>query len=613
MTWQTVTFGVVISAMITSSQLAAEKRPVIYQLVVRTFGNTVETRKINGTLAENGCGKFHDINDAALASLKAMGFTHIWLTGVLEQASGTSYPSRPADPPDILKGIAGSPYAIKDYFDVSPDYATDPEIRLAEFKSLLGRCDTHGLRAIIDFVPNHVARTYSSDVRPELTFGAGDRCDVFFDRDNHFYYLSSNDPGGGPPLKLPTSGMPGCNGLFTPETTFGRVTGNNAVSWAPSIHDWYETVKLNYGHDFTQGPTTRDLPQPDAPLSEVPKTWRTMDEILRYWQEMGVSGFRVDMAHMVPMEFWHWSVKRARARGPHVFFFAEAYDNDPAKLTEAHALDALLDAGFDAVYDDPSYDILEAIYDDGKWANDLDSLTFTGRRFHQSLRYAENHDEVRIASSKVWGGLGMKTGKPVSTVLYSMGRGPVMLYSGQEVGETAAGAEGFGGDDARTTIFDYWSMPEFTKWVNGGKYDGGKLSHEQKALRTWYANLFRAIRTDAFTRGEFYGLNHANRQNPAYGRVGDEMVSGHWLYAFLRHDPVSQSSALVVVNLHGVETLRKVKISIPQNAWEFLGRAHKTRWKFSDQLDSHWSGLSDAEGLSLPDLLPCGALILKIE
>jgi glycosidase len=613
MTWQTLAIGVVMSAMTTSSQAAAQERPVIYQLMVRTFGNTSETRKTNGNLAENGCGKFNDINDAALASLKTMGFTHVWLTGVLEQASGTSYANRPADPPDILKGIAGSPYAIKDYFDVCPDYATDPDQRLAEFKSLLTRCASHGLRVIIDFVPNHVARSYASDVRPELTFGTGDRHDVFFDRDNHFFYLGSSDPGGGPPLKLPTSGMPGCAGLFAPETTFGRVTGNNVISWAPSINDWYETVKLNYGHDFTKGRATGDLPGPDAAVSDVPKTWRTMDEILGYWQEMGVSGFRADMAHMVPMEFWRWAVKRARDRKPDVFFSAEAYDNDPAKLTEGHVLDALLDAGFDAVYDDPSYDVLEAIYDDGKWANDLDSLTFTGRRFHQSLRYAENHDEVRIASPKVWGGLGMKTGRPVSAVLYSMGRGPVMLYSGQEVGETAAGTEGFGGDDARTTIFDYWSMPEFTKWVNGGKYDGGKLSDEQKALRTWYANLLRATRSAAFTRGEFYGLNHANKENPAFGRVGDEMVSGHWLYAFLRHDPVSRSSFLIVANFHGSETLRGVRVSLPGNAWEFLGRTDKTGWTFTDRLESGWSGRSDAEGLSLPDLPPCGAMILEIE
>ena len=601
-----------MAAMTICSPAATSPRPVIYQLMVRTFGNTNETRKTNGTLAENGCGKFHDINQAALSALKQMGFTHIWLTGVLEQASGTAYPHRPADAPDILKGIAGSPYAIKDYFDVCPDYAVDPDKRLEEFKSCVDRCHALGLKVIIDFVPNHVARSYASDVKPELSFGQGDNPDKFFDRDNHFYYLRPDAAGGGPPLKLPTASLPGCSGLFAPETTFGRVTGNNVISWSPSIHDWYETVKLNYGHDFTQGRNPTDLPGADAMLSAVPKTWRTMDAILAYWQQLGVNGFRADMAHMVPLEFWHWALKRARARQTDVFFSAEAYNNDPAKLTDGHVLEELLKAGFDAVYDDPSYDVLEGIYDSAKWANDLDPLTFTGKLFHQSLRYAENHDEVRLASPKEWGGLGMKVGRPVSAVLFAMGRGPVMVYHGQEVGESAAGSEGFSGDNGRTTIFDYWSMPEFTKWVNGGKYDGDRLSSEQKELRDWYGKLIRATQAPAFTAGEFYGLNHANIENPKFGRVGDETASGHWLYAFLRHDSKSGQSFLIVANFSGTETLHGVSLNIPPDAWKFLGRPDHASAKFTDRLDSDWSGLSGKDGLILPDLGPCSALLLEI-
>lgn len=611
MTWQVLLFCVFILAMKASNCAVECSRPVIYQLMVRTFGNTHATCKANGTLAENGCGKFDDITSAALDSLKTMGFTHLWLTGVLEQASGTAYPNRPADDPDILKGIAGSPYAIRDYFDVCPDYALDPDKRLDEFKELLGRCKQHGFKVIIDFVPNHVARSYDSDVRPDLSFGAGDRHDVFFDRDNHFFYLHSGHPGGGPPLRLPTAGKPGCDGLFAAESSFGRVTGNNGITWAPSIHDWYETVKLNYGHDFTTGRGTGHLPGLAASPAEVPKTWRTMDEILGYWQAMGVDGFRADMAHMIPMEFWRWVVNRCRSRDPKVFFAAEAYDNDPAKLTDGHVLDELLKAGFDAVYDDPSYDVLEGIYESVKWANDLDPLTFTGKRFHKSLRYAENHDEVRLASPKEWGGLGMKVGKPVSAVLFAMGRGPLMLYHGQEVGEPAAD------DNPRTSIFDYVSMPEFVKWVNHGKYDGGLLSDGQKSLRAWYGKLIQATKARAFTGGEFYGLNHANKYNPAFGRVGDESVSGHWLYAFLRRDSKSGQAFLIVANFHGEETLRDVKIRIPKDARMFLGRTGDARWLFRDRLDSDWSGnIAQANleeiGLALPDFTPCSAMLLEI-
>jgi glycosidase len=598
-----------------NSLAAAPLRPVIYQMLPRLFGNTVETRRTNGPIAVNGCGKFGDINDTALGSLKEMGFTHVWLTGVLEQASGTEWPGRPADPPDILKGIAGSPYAIKDYFDVCPDYAENPAARLAEFEALVQRCHAHGLRVIIDFVPNHVARSYASDVKPELSFGSGDDRDAFFARDNHFYYLRSSDPGGGAPLKLPTAGRPGCTGLFAPETGFGRVTGNNVVSWAPSIDDWYETVKLNYGHDFTTGRDTSHLPSSDASPETVPRTWRTMDAVLAYWQQLGVDGFRADMAHMIPIEFWRWSIRRARARNASVFFSAEAYDNDPAKLTDGHVLDALLEAGFDAVYDDPVYDALEGIYDSGKWANDLDALTFTGSRFHHSLRYAENHDEVRLANPQEWGGLGMDVGKPVTAVLFGMGRGPLMLYSGQEVGEPAVGQEGFAGDNARTTIFDYWSMPEFTKWVNGGSFDGGLLSGAQRDLRDWYGCLIRLMQEPAFTEGGFYGLNHANKENPSYGRMAGETTSGHWLYSFLRRDPGSGQAFLVVANFHGSETLPGVRVQVPEDALNWLGKDSEI--SFEERLEPGWKTVAPAaglptEGLPLPPLPPLTAMLIEL-
>ncbi len=606
-----------MSEKITPPPRPSSPRPVIYQMLPRLFGNTCETRAPHGTIEENGTGKFADINSTALTSLADAGFTHLWLTGVIEQASGTAYPGRPADPPDILKGLAGSPYAIRDYFDVCPDYATDPARRIDEFRELVARCRSHGLRVIIDFVPNHVARSYRSDVRPELSFGGGDDRSAFFARDNHFFYLGANHPGGGPPLRLPTADMPGCDGFFKPEHDHGRVTGNNAATWTPSIHDWYETVKLNYAHDFTTGRDTRHLPGPGAAPSEVPRTWRTMDEILGYWQDFGIDGFRIDMAHMVPMEFWAWVVRRCRERSRDVFFVAEAYDNDPQKLTDGHVLDELLRAGFDAVYDDPVYDVMEAIYDEGKWANDIDHLIFTGPRFHRSLRYAENHDEVRLANPATWGGLGMEVGRPVSAVLFAMGRGPLMVYHGQEVGEPAVGAEGFCGDNARTSIFDYTCMPEFVKWVNGGKYDGGRLSPAQRELRAWYASLIRATCGPAFTRGEFYGLNHANKENPAFGRVDGESVSGHWLYAFLRHDDATGESALVVANFHPDRTLENATVRIPEHAIEFTARADRETWRFTDRLATSWSGTAPATdlsqtGLPLPSLPPLSAIILEI-
>ena len=594
-------------------------RPVIYQVLPRLFGNGTQDGLGGGALERNGCGRFADFDDLALESLAAMGFTHLWLTGVLEQASGTDYPHRPADDPDICKGAAGSPYAVRDLFDVCPDYV-DPERvgtpggRLGEFRELVERASQHGLAVLIDFVPNHVARSHASDVRPEFDLGLGDDRSAFFQTDNNFFYLGPEHPGGGAPLRLPNSAAPGCNGRFAPETEFGRVTGNNAITWAPSMGDWYETVKLNFGHDFTAGRDTSHLPGPDAELESVPDTWRKLDAVLAHWQELGVAGFRVDMAHMVPMEYWAWATARCRERHAGAYFFAEAYDNDPAKLTDGNVLDALLDAGFDAVYDDPLYDLLEGLYEEGKWCNDLDALLDTGERFHRSLRYGENHDEVRLANPDTWGGLGADVGRPVCAVLYGLGRGPLMLYSGQEVGEPARERSGFGGDGGRTSIFDYTTVPELAKWRAGGACDGSGLTWAQRDLRTWYGELLRLVHQPAFTRGETLVLNAHNVDNPDFGRVPGEPASGHWLYAYLRHDAESGQAFLVLANFSPTEALTGARLRVPGPAAGALARGSAGGFELSSRLGPEWAARAGSgEEWPLPPLGPLSAALIELQ
>ena len=593
----------------------AQKRVRIYQLFVRLFGNTNETRKQNGTLAENGVGKFADINDTALASIQEMGFTHVWLTGVLQQATATDYSEigQPADDTDLLKGLAGSPYAIKDYFDVCPDYAEKPAERLQEFAQLIERLHRHKLKAIIDLVPNHVARSYDSCVKPGCNFGscgaagAGDDTTKFFHPHNNFFYLTPD--GNGPPLRLPTfrDGVPvsptcqllgaNCDGFFEGERTFGRVTGNNAVTWTPHINDWYETIKLNYGFDFTDpSKSVREYPNAWSPNKEIPDTWKKVDQVIEHWQSLGVDGFRCDMSHMVPPEMWSWTISQARQRQPGVFFMGEAYNDDPAKVPgsdpvvsqlnygHGNVLFDLLNAGFDAVYDAPVYRALKRIYDGSCWANDIDHEIADDFISQNSVRYAENHDEVRLAAKHEWGGVGQNVGRPVSAILYGLSRGAIMLHNGQEVGEPGAGAEGFGGDDARTSIFDYWSMPEFAKWVNDHRYDGARLSREQKTLRDFYGRLINLVGEPAFRDGKFLPLNPANRDNEQFGRLPGESASGHWLYAFLRYDPMTSQRFLVVVNLHPSETLHDVRIHVPSDALRFLNLDPAHRVTLRDRL-----------------------------
>lgn len=603
------------SAASSSPDRATRERPCIYQLFLRQFGNLNETRKPNGTLAENGAGKFADVNDRALRSLRELGITHVWLMGALRQATATDYSAvgLPPDVSNLLKGLAGSPYAVRDCFDVCPDYATDPAQRLDEFRGLVERIHRNRLRVIIDLVPNHVARSHHSVVKPEHDFGTHDDRTRFFVPTNNFYYL----PG---PLRLPTMSAD-CAGAFASESDHTKVTGNNAVTHAPSGDDWYETVKLNYGFDFTQGRHgPKEFPTAADPGKPIPDTWLKLDAVLAHWQGLGVDGFRCDMAHWVPLEFWRWALTRARERRPGALFVAEAYDNDLNKLTDGNVLTALIEAGFDAVYDERSHRLLRDLYDGPKWANDLDEVLGVAGPLHRSLRYAENHDEVRLANPRHWGGLGAAVGRPVSALLFGFGQGPLLVYNGQEVGEPALAAEGFGGDDGRTSIFDYGSMPELVKWVNGHRYDGGGLSPEQRALRTFYGRLLKLSREPAFAAGEFLPLNGANRDNPHFGRLSGETASGHWLYAFLRHDPVSGQVFLVVANLHGTSALRDVRIRFSPAALAALGPVSANgpiefRDRLANRLALRVRTTGPAlrnEGLALAELPPLGAWYFEV-
>lgn len=594
----------------------------IYQLLPRLFGNTNETRKASGTLMENGVGKFADITEAALVSLRDdLHITHVWLTGILSQATATDYSAigKPPDHPGLLKGLAGSPYAIRDYGDVSPDYAVHPESRLAEFEALTARIQGCGLKVIIDFVANHVARSYASTT---FAFGTNDDRTRFFAPGNDFFWLQPDSPGGGPPLRLPGTDEEFSDGVHEGEIGVGRVTGNNSATWRPSIHDWYETVKLNFGYDFTTG--ARAFPHPGNPHAATPETWIKMDAVLAFWQSRGADGFRCDMAHMVPPEFWNWAIVRARQRSSGVFFTAEAYENDPMKVDPVDdtlkcggTLDALLRAGFDSIYDDPAYKLVKRIYDGPAWANDLDSTLLardTGF-FSAALRYGENHDEVRLAGGGEWASIGMDVGRAVCGVLFGISRGPTLLLCGQEVGEPAEGTEGFGKNDARTTIFDYWCMPEFAKWVNGHRYDGGRLSPEQQSLRAFYGRLNAACAAPAFREGAFVPLNGANTENPDFGRLEGEPASGHWLYAYLRI-PKSNPPFLVVVNLHRHMTFQNVRVLLSEEARELFPLGGLTL-VFSDCVGETGTHRMTAEtaiasGFLVPKLPPLTPAYLKI-
>ena len=538
-------------------------RPVIYQLFVRHFSNFTLGGSPWGCRAQNGCGTFNAVTDEALEQIARMGVTHLWFTGVLRHATQTSHEGLPADPACVVKGIAGSPYAVTDYFDVDPDLAENVETRREEFSALLQRCRRWGMVPMIDFVPNHVSRNYRSIVRPESSFGTHDTPGCFFSRDNTFYYLPAQQPDAR--MLLP-------EGEFEPERGRGRVTGNNVASWTPGACDWYETVKLNYGTDYRHGsPAAAALPSLLAPEYALPRTWQLMNEVLAYWQNMGVGSFRCDMAHMVPLPFWRWIIAHARLRDSSCFFVAEGYD-DHLKLVDGKVHESLLSAGFAGVYDGVAYESLRKIFEGGAWANDLDHLHRSETPlFRGGVRYVENHDEPRLASPLYWGGMGSRISRSVMVAQYCSSCGPVLVYNGQEAGERAEGPGGYGGDNGRTSIFDYTNLPRLQHWTNGGRYDGALMTLEERELQAFTGRLLTMLQHPALCKGDFYGLNWANRETPDFGRRAGDSVSGHSLYAFLRHYRKAKSTLLVLCNMNPEEPAC-THVHIPRHAREWAGK-----------------------------------------
>jgi glycosidase len=516
---------------------------VVYQIFTRLFGNQNTTNKFYGTIEENGSGKFNDITDTALKALKKFGISHVWYTGILEHATLSDYSNFGITPdhPLIVKGIAGSPYAVKDYYDVDPDLAVDVNKRMQEFEALVKRTHKQKLKVVIDFIPNHVARQYHSDARPEgiRDFGEDDDATVAFDPNNNFYYIPNQDfivpEGHKPPVPVtePYHERP------------AKATGNDVFRAQPSQYDWYETIKLNYGVDYLNHGSTYFDP--------VPPTWKRMYEILSFWTQKGVDGFRCDMAEMVPVEFWGWVIPEIRKLNPAIIFIAEIYN---PQLYHSF----IRTGSFDYLYDKVGlYNSLRRLMEGHGSVEEITRVwqQESGDISTHMLRFLENHDEQRIASRFFAGDAWVAV--PSITLSATLHTGPFMLYFGQEVGVNPTIEEGFQGDDGRTTIFDYWGVTEFQGWVNGGKFDGGQLDENQKNLRAFYERLNHFIvKNEAVFAGAFYDLQYVNvdGQSPEYDKTR--------IYSYLRY--TDRQQLLFVYNFDR-ERGFNTGVRIPEGVW----------------------------------------------
>ena len=513
-------------------------KPIIYQLLPRLFTNYNETRRHGGSMQENGCGTLNAITTKALNAIHDLGATHVWYTGVIRHATAMY------NTPSIVKGLAGSPYAITDYYDVHPDLCEDKRRRMQEFLDLVERTHKAGMDVIIDFVPNHVAREYHSTAQPRgvEALGANDNPDWAFSPLNNFYYI----PGQ----------------KFAPHFDIqeykeypARATGNDCFTASPSVNDWYETVKLNYGVFYQGGGEKQFTPIPD--------TWHKMLHILLFWANKQVDGFRCDMAEMVPVEFWAWAIEQVKKEYPNILFVAEVYNPNLYR--------DYLAAGFDYLYDKVGmYDYLRGVTSKNWPAEGISQQWQKVDDIRDRMLYfLENHDEQRIASG-FFCGRGM-CAEPAMIVAATLGTNPVMVYAGQELGEKGMDAEGFSGMDGRTTIFDYWGVKSLQAWANHGKFDGANLDEEQKTLRAFYRQLLRVARSEkAITLGDMYDLTYAQAEG----------FNKHEQFAYIRK--YKKQQLLVVLNFDDRQV--DMQVRIPQEAFEYLQLETQSEAKAKDLL-----------------------------
>lgn len=513
---------------------------IIYQAFPRIFTNTNDSCVPSGTYEQNGSGKLRDLTLKLLRSLKDMGVNTIWLTGIIEMATKTAFDDGriPADNPNVVKGEAGSPYAIKDYYDVAPSLATETGRRMKEFEATVRRVHSAGLKLIIDFVPNHTARVYHSDSAPVgiEDFGAGDDISKFFARDNNYYYITNQrfapsfdiaHPGTQPYVEFPA-----------------KATGNDCFTAFCGETDWYETVKLNYGWDPGDWSTHYD---------PVPDTWLKMLHILRFWAAKGVDGFRCDMVFMVPREFWHWAIPQVKKDYPGVIFIGEIYDVDAYRPFLEYCR-------FDYLYDKVNlYDTLKGIECNNMSAAQLSSCWQRVDGIGDlMLNFLENHDEVRFASREFAGNPAKAV--PFLVVSAMISRGPFMIYYGQELGEMALDNEGFAGDNNRSTIFDYWSYDTLRRWYDNGRCSTRRLTPHEKWLRSVYSRVLNLCNSlEAVREGNFFDLMYVNLRNPKF--------DPHRQFAFIRY---SDSEAyLFVVNFDSKAA--NIGVNIPDLAFGMVG------------------------------------------
>ena len=613
-----IIYIIVIAAIIVACSSPQKKQQpeqgkiVVYQVFTRLFGNTNTNNKPWGTIEENGVGKFNDFTDKALSEIKALGVSHIWYTGVPHHATCTDYTTYGIsnDDPDVVKGRAGSPYAVKDYYQVDPDMAINPSQRMEEFEALIARTHKHGMKVIIDIVPNHVARKYEGLNNPEgiTDFGAKDDLTVEYRKNNNFYYIPNQAFSVPEPMEdyKPLGGEE--NNLIdaTFEENPAKWTGNGSRLAQPSHYDWYETVKVNYGikpdgsYDFEKLPDNYAEKDYKAHFlfwknKDLPDSWYKFRDIALFWLDKGIDGFRFDMAEMVPVEFWSFMNSSIKMKNPDAFLLAEVY--------QPHLYRDYIQKGkMDYLYDKVDlYDTLKHIMQGNGSTDNIAPIQEKITDIeHHMLHFLENHDEQRIASPEFAGDA--SKGMPAMVISATLSTSPTMIYFGQEVGESGAEDAGFG-THSRTSIFDYIGVPHHQRWMNNGKFDGGQLSAEEKELRNFYKKLLNFTLESEALMGNYADIHAYNR----------EKTKGYTnkVCAFVRW---SDNEKLIIVSNFSDQEDYAFNLKIPHaiiQQWNLKDGD----FAYTDQLTGEKGQLNVKDGVASTDIIlaPLQSYILKLE
>lgn len=596
-----------------TSAMKKEKKKVIYQVFTRLFGNTKTANQPWGTIEENGVGKFNDFDDKALLALKDLGITHIWYTGVPHHAVINDYSSYGIsnDYPDVVKGRAGSPYAVKDYYNVNPDLAVNPSKRLEEFKALIDRTHAHGMNVIIDIVPNHVARNYEGKTNPKgiYDFGENDDTSLEYARNNNFYYIPEQD------FKVPVwrDGYLPLGGNENPlsDHKFSEVpakwTGNGSRLAQPDFNDWYETVKINYGirpdgiKDFEELPMGYDQMDYKTHFEfwkekSLPDSWYKFRDIALYWLDLGVDGFRFDMAEMVPVEFWSFMNSSIKMKKSDALLLAEVYN---PSLYREYIHKGKMDYLYDKV---ELYDSLKHIMKGYGWTDHIHTVQSGLQDIeHHMLHFLENHDEQRIASPEFVGKA--EIAKPAMVVSATISTSPTMIYFGQEVGEDGSEDAGFG-KPSRTSIFDYIGVPAHQRWMNDKKFDGGQLNDNEKSLRDFYKRLLNFTIASPALMGNYEEIHYYNKQHTE--------GYDHRIFSFVRW---SEEEKLIVVSNFDTEKSYDMEFKLPPEVvskWNLNLDSYQLEEQLYGALNSVLT-IQDGVGHIKLQVAPLQSFILKLE